>query len=350
MVYKCVRCGKITQNPSGIFSRIPSEERFKGNDGYNDLCSQCSDLMFRTYVARYKDEKLAMIMICAANDLYFAENLYNTLRDSNSVSYGNYKKALNFPAYRNKTFNTFLQEMMARQSLTQDVEVLREDRETRWKMADKKNKRYVLETIGYDCFDDDSYTDIQRKFLFNTLADYLTDDVIEDPHKVQSVISLVKTMLQKESVDVMINAELRKVAPDYSMIKQLADVKDKLAKDLNTTAKDNGISAVTSGKSGKSSSTLTGIMKEMGENGFEEIKVNLMEAKLSESYTEVAEKNAHALIEELNLTGDDYARMVGEQSEMVRSLQDEKDKLQEELRLTKKALKEEQDKRKRGAS
>ena len=91
-------------------------------------------------------------------------------------------------------------------------------------------------------------------------------------------------------------------------------------------------------------------MKEMGENGFEEIKVNLMEAKLSESYTEVAEKNAHALIEELNLTGDDYARMVGEQSEMVRSLQDEKDKLQEELRLTKKALKEEQEKRKRGAS
>ena len=88
-------------------------------------------------------------------------------------------------------------------------------------------------------------------------------------------------------------------------------------------------------------------MKEMGENGFEEIKVNLMEAKMSESYQEVAEKNARALIEELNLSGDDYARMVGEQSEFVRSLQDERDKLQEELRLTKKALKEEQEKGKR---
>ena len=88
-------------------------------------------------------------------------------------------------------------------------------------------------------------------------------------------------------------------------------------------------------------------MKEMGENGFEEIKVNLMEAKMSESYQEVAAKNARALIEELNLSGDDYARMVGEQSEFVRSLQDERDKLQEELRLTKKALKEEQEKGKK---
>ena len=58
MVYKCVRCGKITQNPTGMFSRIPSEDRFKGNDGFNDLCGQCSDLMFRTYVARYKDYDL----------------------------------------------------------------------------------------------------------------------------------------------------------------------------------------------------------------------------------------------------------------------------------------------------
>jgi hypothetical protein len=76
-------------------------------------------------------------------------------------------------------------------------------------------------------------------------------------------------------------------------------------------------------------------MKEMGENGFEEIKVNVVDAHLSESFREVAEQNARALINELNFTSDEYARMVAEQSVMVSDLQEKLLLKEEEVRLLK---------------
>ena len=84
-------------------------------------------------------------------------------------------------------------------------------------------------------------------------------------------------------------------------------------------------------------------MKEMQENGFEEIKVNIVDAKLSTSYQEVAKANAKALLEELNLTGDEYAQMVAQQSEMVSELQANNERLEENLRLARLELKKIQD-------
>lgn len=317
---------------------------YDGNEHYAHLCAGCVSNELEEFKIRYKDERLALILTCASIGVYFSEELYSSIRDNGEITFGNFKKALNGVQYRSKNFNTFLVELLEGNAQLKGNNELREDRETRWKAADKKNKRYVLETVGYDCFDDDSYTDENRKFLFNTLSDYLTDDVIEDPHKLQSVISLVKTVLQKESVDNLINLELRKTQPDYSTIKQLTDIKDKLGSDINKTANENGISAKSSGKSGKSTTALTAIMKEMGENGFEEIKANVVDAKMSASYREVAAQNAKALIAELGYTGDEYARMLGEQSELLRSLQETNERLQEELRLARKTAKEDAEK------
>ena len=216
----------------------------------------------------------------------------------------------------------------------------------KWNSSDIKNKSYVLQTVGYDCFDDESYVDENKKFLYNTLADYLTDDVIEDPHKMQSVIALVKTTLQVENVDRLINRELKKTQPDKDLIKSLTDIKEKLSRTINSSANDNGISAKGSGKGSKGSNTLTNIMKEMAENGFEEIKTNIVNVKMSNSYKEISKENARALFDELNNTSDDYARMVATQAEMIDGYQTKITQLEEAIRLLKienKALKVELD-------
>jgi len=345
-VYKCTRCGKTKDDPKGFFFVSKTSPLFTSNELYTHICCDCANELFMDAKLKYKDEKMALIVICHYLDVYFAEELYEKVKDNANFSYGNYSKLLNGTQYKAKNFTTFLVNALREGNALKTGQEIQLDNEVKWNASDKKNKSYVLQTVGYDCFEDENYTDANRKFLFNTLSDYLTDDVIEDPHKLLSAISLVKTTLQLDSVDKLITSEFRQKIPDNSLIKSLTEIKDKLARTINSCANENGISAKGSGKGSKGSNTLTNIMKEMSENGFEEIKVNIVDIKLSNSYQEIAKDNARALFDELNNTSDDYARMVATQSEMIDEYQTKIMKLEEEIRLLKiqnKALKLELD-------
>lgn len=309
---------------------------FVSNELYAHICVDCANETMNDMIARYKDTKLALIILCHYLDIYFSEDLYESIKDNANFSLGNYLKLLNGIQYKAKNFTTFLVSMIKDGiALRSSMEVQQTREEKNWSAADRKNRAYVIQTVGYDCFEDENYTDSNRKFLFNTLADYLTDDVIEDSHKLQRVIGLVKTTLQAENVDMMINAELKNSSPDYESIKKLTEIKGKLSDGINKTAADNGISEKGSNKGARNSSSITNIMKEMADNGFEEIKVNVVNALMSDSYKEVSEKNAQSLINELNLTSDDYARMLASQSVFVSDLQDKIVGLEEQLRLLK---------------
>lgn len=306
---------------------------FTANELYTNLCCDCTNELYEDMKIKYKDEKMALIILCHYLDVYFSEELYEKVKDNANFSYGNYSKLLNGTQYKAKNFTTYLVNELKEKS--NEVELNDSEEEVHWNASDRKNKQYVLQTVGYDCFDDENYTESNRKFLFNTLADYLTDDVIEDPHKLQCVIALVKTAFQLENVDRLINSEFKQKIPDNSLIKSLTDIKDKLSRTINSSANENGISAKSSGKGSKGSNTLTNIMKEMSENGFEEIKVNIVDIKLSNSYQEISKDNARALFDELNYTSDDFARMVATQSEMIDDYQTKIMKLEEEIRLLK---------------
>lgn len=310
---------------------------FTSNELYTHVCADCvNDLMFEMQT-RYKDTKLALMIVCHFLDVYFSEELYESIKDNANFSFGNYAKLLNGTQYKAKSFTTALMELI-KNGLKGSL-VIQEEKETKWLSSDIKNKNYVLQSIGYDCFEDESYSDSNRKFLFNTLADYLTDDVLEDSHKLQCVIAMVKTTLQVENIDRMINSELKKGVIDYVLLDKLTAVKDKLSRNINNTANENGISAKTSGKTSKGANALTNIMKEMQENGFEEIKVNVVSAKMSVSYQEIAKANARALIEELNLTSDEYAQKLAEQSEIVEKQQSNIENLEESIRKLKVQIK-----------
>lgn len=345
-VYKCTRCGEVKSDPKGYFFMSKTSPLFVSNDLYTCICSSCANELYEEAKFKYKDEKMALIIICHYMDIYFSEELYESRKDDANFSLGNYLKNINLGQYKAKNFTTYLVNALKDRAENESTNETGNNEDVRWNSSDKKNKQYVLQTVGYDCFEDENYTDANRKFLFNTLADYLTDDVIEDPHKMQSVISLVKTTLQVENVDRLINSEFRQKIPDNSLIKSLTEIKDKLSRTINASANDNGISAKGSGKGSKGSNTLTNIMKEMSENGFDEIKVNIVDIKLSKSYQEIARDNAKALIDELNFTSDEYARMVATQSEMIDEYQTKITKLEETIRLLKievKALKAELD-------
>ena len=137
-----------------------------------------------------------------------------------------------------------------------------------------------------------------------------------------------------------LNAEMRKVHLDSDNISKLSNVKKSLLSTINTMAKENGISAITSGKKTQGGNSLTRIMREMGENNFEEIKVNVITSKLAESYKEVATDNIKAILAELALTGDEYAEMLSKQTELVASQQEKIDVLEEDKRKLRIQIKE----------
>lgn len=331
MEYRCTRCGKTLSDAKGYFFTSKTSPLFVANNLYTHICADCANELFFDLRTKHKDLKTAMIMICHYLDVYFSETLFEQVKDNANFSLGNYLKLLNGNQYKAKSFNNSLLEII-KNGVKNQSEV-RKEIETNWSKSDLKNKNYVISSIGYDCFEDENYSENNRKFLFNTLADYLTDDVLEDQHKSQQVIIMVKTTLQVEYIDKMVNDELKKGAPDYKLIDTLSGIKSKFISDINKIANENGISAKSSGKSNKGSNTLTNIMKEMQEHGFEEIKVNVVSAKLSTSYQEISKLNAKALIEELNFTSDEYAQMVAQQSEIVSNLQNKVEQLTEESRL-----------------
>ena len=275
-------------------------------------------------------------------DLYLDDSILNASR---KVNVGNsriaqYISKANLQQYKDKTYDSYIEEnqnailysgnLLKSESYTEQPE-----RQTNWTDGDIKNKNYVIQTIGYDCFDDPSYQEENKKFLYNTISDYLSDDVIEDQHKLQSIIAMVKSILQREQIDTLLNAQIRQTTLNYPLIQQLGDIKKILTTDINTTAKENAISAKNNGKSSKGSNTLTNITKEMIDNNFDEVKINIVDIKMSNAYQVIAEKSSQALMAELNYSQDDYARLLSESRVFNENLQDALMKAEEENRLLK---------------
>ena len=338
ITYRCTRCGKSTNDPNdlnGMFFMSKTSPLYVSNGLYTCICITCSNDLYESYMHKYKDEKLALMLLCCHLDAYFCEKMYEEHKSDANFSLGNYLNKLNLRQYKTKNFITYLVNYVLTHGWMTNEQEIREETETKWSSSDRKNKQFVIQALGYDCFDDLSYTSENRKFLYNTLADYLNDDVIEDPHKIQSVILMVKTFLQIEEIDRLINTEIKKQNTDYSSIQSLSNIKSKLSKNVVEIANENGISAKTSGKNNRGANTLTNIMKQMIENDYEDIKTNIFNVKMCETFKNISDISNKSLMEQLNFQSDDWARMVAAQRESIQNMEMEIEKLEETIRLLK---------------
>ena len=334
----CIRCGKQYKKYIGNFFKNARSEIYIQNDSRIPICANCLEDLQAGLEKKFRDKRVVYMALCAYCDIYYCDKAYYDVTDKPDGDFGKYCRVINGQQYKNKTFQDTIAEMNDRiiELLTPaDMPMARKMND-----QDKQNLTYVVSSLGYDPFDDDSWSDDDRRFAFNTLADYLSDDVLEDPHKVQSVIAMVKTYVQIEQIDKTLNSELRKVNPDTEALNKLTNVKKSLLSTINATAKENGISAIASGKKSQNGSSLTRIMREMADNGFEEIKVNVINSKLSDSYKEIATDNIKAILSELAFTSDEYAEMLSNQTELVAKQQEKIDVLEEDKRKLRIQIKE----------
>lgn len=345
VTYRCVHCGVAYYDPAGKFYRVTTNEAYKANNYYAPICAKCVKEMFQEYTLKYKDEKKALLLICFMLGYYFSEQLYATMKDSgNEFILGNYIKALNGTQYKKRTSDDYIMEFLSKEAALASPSELRGNIEDKWKAADRKNKYFCVRELGFDPFDEDVYSSEDRRYMFNLLSNYLTEEVLEDSHKKMSCIELVKTNLQLMLINNRLNA-IMKTSQNLSEAKDANAIKDRLVATINAIAKENGISVSGAGKRGRKSNTFTSIMKEMIENGVTEAKSNFTEVKMTDAFRHVAEISAKALVNEMNLTGDDYAVMAARQADIIRELNTKLDEVEEELRLATIALREAKEKK-----
>lgn len=312
-IYKCTCCGAETDAPAGKFYKITYSKLWVHNDNYAPVCKVCVMKKFNEDARRF-DTRTALIIACHYLDIPFVNSVYESLKQKKNDDFtvGDYSRIVcSGVQYSNKTFATSLTDG----ELTKSMNQVKEEREVKWEDEDLRNKKFVIEQYGYDPFCDDSYDEADRKLLFNMLAGYVDDDE-DSAHKRISALNLVTTILQRTKIDRLINNELLCSAPSADL-KTFTEAKDKLDRNINSIANDNGFSAKSQGRAAQKGNSLTRIMREMIDADFADCKVNAFDAKMKGVYKKMADISNKNLIDQLNFQSDDYARMVAQQRELL---------------------------------
>ena len=211
------------------------------------------------------------------------------------------------------------------------------DTDTKWTKKDKQNMKYVISTIGYDPYEDVGLSDADRKYCYNILSAYCdTDGITEDGHKMQGVIEITMLYCQCKKITEALNIELEKSeVVDDQKIQKLTSSKSSLLSSIATIAKDNNIASNYNKNSKQGQSSLTSKMKEIAENGFKEITVNLFDIKTSEAFRQIDEISNNNIANQLTLDNNEYTEIVKEQREMIQKYDLELETLKEENRILK---------------
>lgn len=105
--YQCCECGRelstarFYKSNSSIFTGI----------GHMTICKECFVREFKKYKILYMNQKQAMQRLCMAFDIYFSDELFDatTGKDDDSLI-GNYMKKLGLGQYKDRTFDSTIDE------------------------------------------------------------------------------------------------------------------------------------------------------------------------------------------------------------------------------------------------
>lgn len=208
--------------------------------------------------------------------------------------------------------------------------------DVKWTKKDKQNMKYVMSTVGYDPFDDIGLDEYDRKYCFNIMSGYCdTEGISDDGHKMQGVIEMTMLYCQCRRITETMNLELSKTDADDKKIQKLTSSKTSLLSSISKIAQDNNIASNFNKNSKQGQNSLTSKMKEMSENGFSEIDVNLFDIKTSEAFKQIDEISNTNIANQLTLDAAEYSDIIKEQREMIQKYDSDIESLKEENRILK---------------
>jgi len=335
VMFKCVCCG-IDKNQDKDFYKSNSLI-FKANNQRMVVCRQCCIDLFVYLVNKYDDCKTALYFACRLLDVYFESSLYYSAEqqanNSNSSIFAIYLQKVNsLPQYGSRTFS----ESSPLDSNNNNINIFETEIKLDTNEEDKKNQEDVIRMVGYDPFENENPMD--RKYLYNTLIDYLDESTLEDSFKLLICIEIVKSFNQIDKINqalALVTADINTIQSQTGGIKTLVESKEKIYRSILAMAKDNGISVNHNNNKSKGGNTLNGIVKKLNEIGLSSSEINLFDLETCEAMKQIADFSNKSILEQLMFDENDYVDMLSQQRNLIKKKDDDLIKLKENYRLLK---------------
>ena len=172
-----------------------------------------------------------------------------------------------------------------------------------------------------------------------------SDDIAEDLVKQKAALEIVRSFNRINKINdalIELQATTDSMTNNTDTIKALMEQKNKETSTVLALSKDNGFTEKYASSKTKGSGTLSAIVRDMEEHGYDPGIANKFDIETEKAMQQVADISATAMFKQLSFTETDYASMVREQGEYIREMQDTMARQAEELRLLKeKQLKQE---------
>lgn len=331
-----VKCNACEESRVKEFyvSRNPAHARTKKIP----WCKTCIGNMYFDYVKKYGDAQYAMYYLCRKYDISYSNVAWFAAKKSvdnkgmDTSILGEYMRLVNSLGGKNSHGDCFEE---SKDTLDEIGEV-KKTKKVKSTPEDKKAQDDVLRLLGYDPFA--KYDAEDRIFLCNDLVNYLDEDTLEDAFKISVILQIVNNNNQIRKVDAAINlmssGDMNEFVKNASNIKELTEIKAKLAAANDRLSKENSIALKHRAGAGTQNNTLGSMMKKLREMNFEKAEHDYYDMKKAFGIRQSADISNKSIVEILNLSDDNNINnMLKMQREELQKLQDAELDYKEQIRV-----------------
>ena len=249
--YLCYCCGETKSRSSFYTTTDPFN-----SVGINPFCKLCIERIARNYNEKTRIYgEVTKVSLCNAlerMDLPYIDRLWEasykevhdpTLDRPKTNIWSAYITNVKLPQYngmRWKDGDTF-KEISSTKPF--DVQENALDPESEQYLTYKKNKKAVIDFVGWDPFRTYPKED-ELPLLYAQLLTFLDDETKNDGQKLNAVIQIVKLFNQAEKINAAIDElqiDTKNILANTAAVKTLRNAASKAISDANALAKDNGI-------------------------------------------------------------------------------------------------------------
>ena len=340
---KCPRCGKFKIEKDYYMSKSPL---YQGNNSRMAFCKECLWDTYDNYYKILKDIKSSIYITCLKYDIPFKEPEFEgMLKEYSKKENGHplkiYMTKINSLGAHNNDlcdFDPISIGLISKLNCEEDDEeensiISNKEKDIELTEADEQVKQDVIRLMGYDPFA--GYSKLDQKYLYNELIPYLDEDTLDDNFKLSQIMQLVNNNHQIRKIDLIINnlsSENKSLITNQGAIKSLQQTKYQIVQATDKIAKENSISVKNRGDSRAGKSTLTYMMKNLRELGFEDAEQDYYDQKKAFGMKRTADISNRSILEQLQFDENDYVDIIKEQRELLITLQEKNDDLEEENR------------------
>ena len=336
----CVGCKTSLEpeefwNSNGLMSSLRTTKE-SGRKSF--LCKDCTRALYKMILTECEGDHLeALFQLCATNDWYYDDLLAQSVTAelaSDDIMPDRYLEVIfNNEEYKGKTFYKQLSRpyFVKMSSFKESEDELTEE--------DKQNRNDIKKAFGYDPFETKPIS--QKSMLYRSLNQMVDPTLNNDLVRQRAAIEIVTNYEEIDRLDVAI-AKLSLTPDDIVKnakdLETLRKMKSDVNKNISMLCKDHGLSAKYANSKSRGAGTLSGIMRDMEDNDYDEGVVNLYDIETSTSIQQCSDISAKSVSTQLKLSASDYAEMVEEQAIVVRQEIAARKKAEEALRVCKEYL------------